>query len=406
MRGKQVLVGVSGGIAAYKSCELVTRLVKAGAEVHVIMTEHGQKFVGRTTFQALSGRPVITDLFGSVRSAEIEHISLSDGAELTIVAPATANVLGKVAGGIADDILTTTIMACHCPVLLAPAMNSRMWENPIVQQNVRVLQDLGYEFVGPEYGRLASGAEGLGRMSEPADIFAAAEQLLARTEELAGATVLVTAGPTWEWLDPVRFISNRSTGKMGFAVAEAAVRRGAHVILVTGPTELSPPPDVECVAVTTAAEMATAALELERRPDIAICAAAVGDFRAARRAEQKIKRSSGPVTLELVPNVDILAELGKREIPVLVGFAAETEKLAERAQEKLRAKGCDLLVANDVSAAGAGFAGDTNVVTLYRADGSSEDWPQMSKRAVAVKLMDEVVALWRKRLDASRRFAE
>jgi phosphopantothenoylcysteine decarboxylase / phosphopantothenate---cysteine ligase len=393
-RGKQILLGVTGGIAAYKAVELLRLLVKAGAEVQVVMTRHAQEFVGALTFQTLSGNPVHTELFNLIQERDIGHISLADRADLCLVAPATANVIGKLANGIADDLMTTTLMATKAPVLLVPAMNVNMWENPLYRENQARLERHGYHFMAPVCGDLACGWQGAGKLPDPAAIFDFAEDLLG-TRELAGRTVLITAGPTREELDPVRYLSNHSSGKMGYAIARAARNRGARVILVSGPVELTAPQKVELVAVTTAVEMHAAVMAHCRQADVIVKAAAVADFRPVNRAVGKLKKGqSERLTLELERNPDILAELGaQRHRAVLVGFAAETGELLANAHAKLIGKGADLIVANDVTAAGAGFGHDTNIVRFLERSGQVEELPCLPKAEVAARLLDRVQAL-------------
>jgi phosphopantothenoylcysteine decarboxylase/phosphopantothenate--cysteine ligase len=395
-RGKQILLGVTGGIAAYKAVELLRLLVKAGAEVQVVMTRHAQEFVGALPFQTLSGNPVHTELFNLIQERDIGHISLADRADLCLVAPATANVIGKLANGIADDLLTTTLMATKAPVLLVPAMNVNMWENPLYRENQARLERHGYRFMAPVCGDLACGWQGAGKLPDPAAIFDFAEDLLG-TQELAGRTVLITAGPTREELDPVRYLSNHSSGKMGYAIARAARNRGARVILVSGPVELAAPQKVELVPVTTAMEMHAAVMAHCRQADVIIKAAAVADFRPQTRAGGKMKKGqSERLTLELERNPDILAELGRQRCrAVLVGFAAETDELLANAHAKLTGKGADLIVANDVTAAGAGFGHDTNIVRFLDRSGQVEELPCLPKAEVAARLLDRVQALLR-----------
>jgi len=394
LQGKCVVLGVSGGIAAYKAAELLRLLAKAGAEVHVVMTRSAQEFIAPLTFQTLSGNPVHTDLFNLIQEQEIGHISLADRAALILVAPATANLVGKVANGIADDLLTTTIMATRAKVLFAPAMNSNMWNNPVYRQNQAKLEDLGYHFIEPAYGDLACGWQGPGKLPDPQVIFTAAQTLLG-SNELTGTTVLVTAGPTREELDPVRFLSNYSSGKMGYAVARAARNRGARVILVSGPVNLPEPAGIEMIQVVSAQEMYQAVMEKAGQADLIIKAAAVADFRPVLRGEQKTKKGSAEsMTVELQRNPDILAELGRQKgNRILVGFAAETEDLLKHAREKLTSKNLDMIVANDVTQEGAGFDCDTNIVRLLTADGKIEELPQMSKEVVAGILLDRIIAL-------------
>lgn len=394
LQGKCVILGVTGGIAAYKAAELLRLLVKAGAEVHVIMTRSAQEFVAPLTFQTLSGNPVHTELFNIIQEQEIGHISLADRADLLLVAPATANLIGKVANGIADDLLTTTIMATRAKVLFAPAMNSNMWDNPLYRENQAKLEALDYHFIEPAYGELACGWQGQGKLPDPQDIFLSAQALLGDAD-LAGKTVLVTAGPTREEIDPVRFLSNYSSGKMGYAIAAAACNRGARVVLVSGPVNLPEPRGVETIQVASAQEMYQVVMEQADKADLVIKAAAVADFRPVARGEQKVKKgASGAMAIELQRNPDILAALGENKgSRVLVGFAAETEDLLKHAREKLTKKNLDMIVANDVTQAGAGFDGDTNIVRFLSADGAVEELPQMSKQAVAEALLDRVAAL-------------
>lgn len=394
LKGKKIVLGISGGIAAYKAVELLRLLVKSGAEVHVIMTRAATEFVTPLTFQTLSGNPVHTELFNLVSEQEIGHISLADRADLFIIAPATANVIGKIAGGIADDLLTTTTMATKAPVLLAPAMNVNMYDNPLYRENEDKLRRHGYLFAEPVTGYLACGWEGKGKMQDPALILEEAIAALT-VNDLAGKTVLVTAGPTREELDPVRFISNHSSGKMGYALAGAARRRGARVILVSGPTALQPPCGVEFIAVESAAEMRAAVLKHFPGCDVTIKAAAVADYRPKERAGDKLKKRGEEMVIELVKNPDILRELGerKRAGQLLVGFAAETADLEANATIKLTEKNLDLIVANDVSASGAGFNVDTNIVRLLFRDGAKEELPLLPKDQVAAVILDRIVAL-------------
>jgi phosphopantothenoylcysteine decarboxylase/phosphopantothenate--cysteine ligase len=394
LHDKTIVLGVTGGIAAYKAAELTRLYVKAGADVHVIMTRGAQEFITPLTLQTLSSNPVHTEMFNLLSEREVGHISLADRADVFVVAPATANLVGKVAGGIADDLLTTTIMATKAPVLLAPAMNVNMWENPIYQRNQADLEQLGYHFVQPAEGFLACGWEGKGKLADPAEIF---EETIGLTlpNDLAGETVLVTAGPTREEIDPVRYISNYSSGKMGYAIARAARLRGAKVVLVSGPSALSQPVGVERICVTSAAEMKEAVLARCDEATIIVKAAAVADYRPAHRAEHKMKKhNTDALNLELEKNPDILSELGRRKgHRTLVGFAAETRDLLENARKKLTEKNLDLIVANDITQQHAGFDVDTNVVRLLAPDGSEEILPEMSKDEVAHRLLDRILAL-------------
>lgn len=405
--GKNIVVGVSGGIAAYKAVELVSRLKKAGATVYVIMTKAATEFVTPLTFRELSGNPVAVDLWSEVKHWNVEHIALASAADLFVVAPATANIIGKVANGIADDMLSTTIMATKAPVIMAPAMNTNMYENPLVQQNIAKLTALGYSFIEPASGMLACGVEGQGRLPEPACIvdyiidfmkkqFAGPANPV-KKNDLAGKKVIVTAGGTREPLDPVRYIGNRSSGKMGYALAEAAKTRGAQVTLISGPTKLKPPEDVAYVAVETAAEMRQAVLNEYQTADIVIKAAAVADYKPRQVALQKIKKAGDTLTLVLEKNPDILLELGQyKKQQILVGFAAETESLLEHAGDKLMRKNLDMIVANDVTQAGAGFNTDTNIVKLLYRDGRIEEIAQMTKRELADVIFDKIQQIVKK----------
>lgn len=391
LKDKCVILAVSGGIAVYKAVELLRLLTKAGAEVHVIMTRSAQEFVTPLSFQTLSSNPVHTELFNLIAEREIGHISLADRADLFIIAPATANVIGKIACGIADDMLTTTVMATKAPVLIAPAMNVNMYTNPIYRENEDKLRRFGCLFVEPVSGSLACGWEGQGKLAAPEAIFEAVLAALS-PKDLLGRTILITAGPTREEIDPVRYISNHSSGKMGYALARAASRRGAHVILVSGPVSQATPCGVELVSVSSACEMLAAVVSRASRCDVVIKAAAVADYRPVERNSVKIKKKSDAMTIELVKNPDILAELGAMKTrPYLVGFAAETDKLAEYAAKKMNEKNLDMIVANDVSQSDAGFNVETNRALLLFRDGRSEDCPLMSKDALAEKILDCIV---------------
>lgn len=388
---KVIVLGVCGGIAVYKAVELLRLLTKAGAVVHVIMTKAAQEFVTPLTFQTLSANPVHTELFNLIGEWDIGHIALADRADLFLLAPATANVVGKIAAGIADDMLTTTVMATKAPVLLAPAMNVNMLENPIYRENEQKLKRFGYLFEEPVSGSLACGWHGAGKLAAPEAIFEAAVAALTK-KDLTGRNILITAGPTREELDPVRFISNHSSGKMGYALAQAAQRRGARVTMVSGPTSLAAPRGVQVVPVTTAMEMQEAVATHVAGCDVVIKAAAVADYRPVQRNELKIKKNSESVTLELVKNPDILAGLAAlKKRPFLVGFAAETNAVAAHAQEKLTAKKLDIIVANDVSQPDAGFNVDTNRATLLFKDGSSQEYSLMSKQQLAIAILDQIV---------------
>ena len=392
--GKNIILGVTGGIAAYKAVELLRLLTKSGASVHVIMTNAATEFVTPLTFQTLSGNPVHSGIFNLITEHEIGHISLADRADLFIIAPATANFIGKLANGIADDLLTTTAMATKAPVLIAPAMNVNMYDNPIYRENEEKLRRHGYLFTDPVSGLLACGWEGKGKMQEPALILEEALAALAM-KDLAGMKILVTAGPTREEIDPVRYISNHSSGRMGYAIARAARVRGAEVTLVSGPVSICPPQGVALINIVSAEEMRCSVLAIAGKFDVIIKAAAVADYRPAARENQKIKKKSSEESLALVKNSDILAELGKTKHTgqTLVGFAAETENLFDNASAKLKAKNLDLIVANDVSAAGAGFNVATNIVRFLYRDGRSEELPVLPKETVAEELLDRVVTL-------------
>ena len=394
LQGKCVVLGVTGGIAVYKAVELLRLMVKAGAEVHVIMTRSAQEFVTPLTFQTLSGNPVHTELFNLVQEQDIGHISLADRADLLLIAPATANFVGKVANGIADDLLTTTVMATRAKVLFVPAMNTNMWENPLYQSNQRRLEGLGYHFIEPVYGDLACGWQGQGKMPDPQVVFNVAHALVG-SKDFTGKTFLVTAGPTREELDPVRFLSNYSSGKMGFAIARAARDRGARVILVTGPVNLADPKGVETIHVTSARDMYREVMNKAAGADVVIKSAAVADFRPAERGEQKTKKGDAEtMTISLQRNPDILAELGRQKgSRILVGFAAETEELLRHAREKLQSKNLDMIVANDVTQDGAGFDGETNIVRFLTPGGEVEELPLMTKGEVAESLLDRIAKL-------------
>ena len=395
LKGKKVVLGVTGGIAAYKAVELLRLLTKAGANVHVIMTRGAMEFITPLTFQTLSMNPVSTSLFNLIDEREIGHISLADCADLFIIAPATANIIGKLACGIADDMLTTTVMATRAPVLIAPAMNVNMFQNPIYRENDSKLKGHGYRFVEPAIGILACGWEGEGKLQEPPVIFEEAVALLS-PKDLTGEYLLVTAGPTREEVDPVRFLSNHSSGKMGYAIAKRAWRRGATVTLVSGPTCLDAPWGVETINVESAGQMREAVFSRVEASTIVIKAAAVADYRPANRSSVKIKKADARLTLELAKNPDILGELGRvKGNRILVGFAAETGSLLENAEKKLAEKNLDLVVANDVSQAGAGFNIDTNIARLLFRNGRKEDLPLMDKGELADIILDRVRELRR-----------
>jgi phosphopantothenoylcysteine decarboxylase / phosphopantothenate---cysteine ligase len=395
----RITLGVTGGVAAYKAAELVRRLQQDSFAIQVVMTRGAREFITPLTFAALSGQKVITDLFAesggeaNVESA-IEHIAVAQRTDLLLVAPATADILAKFARGIADDFLTTLYLATTAPVVVAPAMNVNMWNHAATQENIEMLRARGVKIVDPDEGYLACGMTGAGRLASQEQIVAAVRETLHFKRDLEGQTVLITAGPTCEDLDPVRYLTNRSSGKMGYAVAEAAARRGARVILVSGPTSLDAPAGVHRIDVRTADEMHRAVAEKFPECSIAIFAAAVADYRPVAKLEQKIKRDKEPVTLSLQPTTDILASVAKNKGErLIVGFAAETQAVAENARKKLVAKNADMIVANDVTAEGAGFDHDTNIVTLFARDGRDLPLPRMSKSEVAQRILDEVVRL-------------
>lgn len=398
LRGKEILLGVTGGIAAYKAVELTREMTKRGANVHVVMTENATRFVTPLTFQTISGNPVLHEMFRLLEGSRIGHVAMSDIAELMVIAPATANIIGKLANGIADDLLSTMVMALDVPVLLAPSMNVKMWESPFVQHNVAKLKSYGYHFVGPAEGDLACGAVGRGRLAEVPEIVEKIEDIFTK-KDFKGHKVLVTAGPTLEPIDPVRYITNRSTGKMGFAIAKMARRRGAEVLLITGPNHLRlPRRDISILEVKSAREMYEAVMDHFEAYHVIIKAAAVADFRPKEVSTEKIKKVDGHYLLELERNPDILKELGKRKGErVLVGFAAETSQLTENALEKLKDKNLDLIVANDVTQEGAGFAVDTNIVKIIDARGRVKNVPLMSKDEVADIVLDQVLKVLKKR---------
>lgn len=397
MKKPCVVLGVTGGIAVYKACELLRLLQKRGIDVFVVMTQNACRFVAPLTFETLSGHPVAVDTFDRPQTWEVEHIALAKRADLFLIAPATANIMGKMACGIADDMLSTTVMATRAPVLVAPAMNTGMWENAAVQQNVKTLRARGVEIVAPVSGHLACGDSGAGKLEDVAVIAERACELLLAKKDMEGLRVMVTAGPSREALDPVRYISNRSSGKMGYAIAQAAQKRGAEVTLLSGPVAIEAPLGVKLVPFTTTQELLDRASELAQEQDLLIQAAAPADYRAKEIAPQKIKKQGGePMTFTLVENPDVAATLGKakRSGQVFVGFAAETNDVLAHARDKLARKNLDMIVANDVTRPGAGFDVDTNIVTLITKDGQ-EALPMMSKAEVAQRILDRALALRR-----------
>lgn len=396
----RITLGVTGGVAAYKAAELVRRLQQEGHSISVVMTRAAREFVTPLTFAALSGQKVITDLFGDSSSgganleSAIEHIAVAQRTDLLLVAPATADIIAKFARGVADDFLTTLYLACTAPVVIAPAMNVNMWNHAATQENVGTLRARSVKIVEPDEGYLACGMTGPGRLAGLEDILGAVHEVTKALRDLEGETVLVSAGPTREDLDPVRYITNRSSGKMGYAVAEAAAKRGAKVILISGPVILETPAGVERVDVRTAEEMRRAVGERFPEASIAVLAAAVSDYRPAGLRAEKIKKSNTPLAISLEPTTDILAEVATRKgQKIVVGFAAETDQVAENARKKLASKNADLMVANDVTAEGAGFDSDTNVVTLFSRDGRDLALPKMPKSEVAERVLDEVLRL-------------
>jgi len=396
----RVTLGVTGGVAAYKAAELVRLLQQDNFTVQVVMTHGAREFITPLTFAALSGHKVIVDLFEKAAGGEpnlesaIEHIAVAQRTNLLLVAPASADILAKFARGIADDFLSTLYLACAAPVVVAPAMNVNMWNHAATQENIETLRRRGVHIVSPDEGYLACGMTGAGRLASQQSIVAAVREVLHAQQDLRGQTILVTAGPTCEDLDPVRYLTNRSSGKMGYAVAEAAAHRGAKVILITGPVNLAAPAGVERIDVRTAEEMRSAASSRMTECSVAIFSAAVADYRPAQQASEKIKRSREPLSLQLEPTPDILAEAARSKGErLIVGFAAETQNVAENARKKLAAKNADLIVANDVSAEGAGFDHDTNIVTLFSRDGRDLALPKLTKIEVAQRILDEVLRL-------------
>ncbi len=389
----RVVLAVTGGIACYKAVEVVRLLMRDGFSVQVAMTREAAQFVTPLTFQTLSGQPVATDTFSLTEESQIGHINLADQADVFVIAPATANIIGKIASGIADDLLTTVVMATQAPVLFAPSMNVHMFENPIVQENIRKLRRVGYHFMEPVEGYLACGYEGKGRLPEPEAIVEEIRGLL-KKKDLAGERLLITAGPNQEPIDPVRFITNRSSGKMGYALARAAARRGAAVTLVAGPTSLPPPAKTRVVAVRTAEEMRAAVLERFADATAVVMAAAVSDYSPVQVAPKKLKKTADALRLELKRNPDILEELGrKKDGRLLVGFAAETDNVIANAEKKLREKNLDMIVANDVAAEGSGFEGDTNIATILDHGGNVVTLPLMTKDELADRIFDHLHAL-------------
>ncbi|CDF57884.1 bifunctional phosphopantothenoylcysteine decarboxylase/phosphopantothenate--cysteine ligase CoaBC [Thermobrachium celere] len=389
---KNVVLGVSGGIACYKALDIVSRLKKKGINVYVIMTKAATEFVAPLSFQSLSQNYVVVDMFEDPKTWEVEHISLAERADVFVIAPATANVIGKIANGIADDMLTTTVMATKAPVVIAPAMNTNMYENKIVQRNIEFLKSMGYHFIEPESGRLACGAVGKGKLAEPEKIVEYIEMLLHENKDLKGKNILITAGPTREDIDPVRFITNRSTGKMGYAIAKAARDRGANVTLITGPTNINPPSFIDVVNVYSAEDMYKAVEERYDSCDVLIMSAAVADYRPKVKSDVKIKKSDDDLKIELTRNKDILFELKERKRnQVVIGFAAETNDLLENAIKKINKKNLDYIVANDVTMKDSGFGTETNTVKIIDKFGNITDYPNLPKEEVAHHILDLLV---------------
>jgi len=389
IKGKNIILGITGSIAAYKSADIISQLVKLGANVTVIMTKAATCFISPLTLQTISKNKVITELFEIPSSFEVEHINLADKADIFLIAPATANIIGKIASGIADDFLTTFAVACKSPILIVPAMNERMYLNPIIQGNIKKLKETcGIYFVEPEKGILACGQNGLGRLASIDKILAAIEEILEPSDILKGKKVLVTAGGTCEPIDPIRYIGNRSSGKMGYALAGAAKEFGADVTLITAPTQLEAPTGVKIIFVETASQMRDEVLKVFPKVDIVISAAAVADFSPQKIATQKIKKTTSHLILKLNKNPDILAELGqKKQDKILIGFAAESEDLIQNAKKKLKEKNLDLIVANDIK---TGFGRDTTQVVIITKDGKCEELPLLPKREVAARIMNKI----------------
>ena len=395
MEKKTVVIGVCGGIAAYKACDIVSKLKKLDLDVHVIMTKSACEFVAPMTFQTLSQNFAITDMFEEPKTWDVEHISLAKKADTFLIVPATANVIGKIAGGIADDMLTTTVMATKAPVIIAPAMNTNMYENPIVQDNIEKLKGYGYKFVEPTSGRLACGDLGRGKLADVDDIVHEVYVSLFGSDDLRGMKITVTAGPTVEDIDPVRYITNRSSGKMGYSIAKRAIMRGAEVTLISGPTSLDRPRGVHKFVQTSSAEsLYNAVNDNFEDCDALIQSAAVADYKPKNYSKKKVKKKDGDLSIELARTKDVAKEMGKiKADKVLVGFAAETNDLLQNAQRKIESKNLDFIVANDLTKEGAGFNTDTNIVKIIDADGNMEDYPKMSKEDVADIILDKVKAI-------------
>lgn len=398
LKDKTVVIGVSGGIAVYKCLDVISRLRKLGVNVNVIMTKSATEFVAPLSFQSLSQNYVVCDMFEDPKTWDVEHISLAKKADVFLIAPATANVIGKIANGIADDMLTTTVMATKGKVLIAPAMNTNMYENPIVQRNISILKELGYNFVEPESGRLACGDTGKGKLATPETIVNEVLNLLTQNQDLKGKNIIVTAGPTMESIDPMRFISNRSTGKMGYSIAAQAIKRGAEVTLISGPTNLTPPQNLKkLIRIESAEDMYNAVLNNMDENQIIIKSAAVADYKPKNYSDKKIKKTDDDLSIELDRNKDIAYEIGKiKKDKILVGFAAETNDLTENAKGKVKKKNLDFIVANDLTKEGAGFGVDTNIVKIIDKEGHITEYPKMTKDEVANVILDKVNELIKK----------
>ena len=395
LKDKTVVIGVSGGIAVYKTLDVISRLRKLGVNVNVIMTKSATEFVTPLSFQSLSQNYVVCDMFEDPKTWDVEHISLAKRADVFLIAPATANVIGKIANGIADDMLTTTVMATKAKVLIAPAMNTNMYQNPILQRNINTLKELGYNFVEPESGRLACGDTGKGKLASPETIVDEVVKLLSKEQDLKGKSIIVTAGPTIESIDPMRYITNRSTGKMGYSIAKEAIERGADVTLITGPTNLTPPQNLKkLVKIESAKDMYEAVLENLDENDVVIKSAAVADYKPKNYSNKKIKKSDDDLVIELDRNKDIAQEIGKiKNNKILVGFAAETNDLIENASLKIKKKNLDFIVANDLTKEGAGFGVDTNIVKIIDKEGNITEYPKMKKEEVANIILDKIKEL-------------
>ncbi len=397
LKDTKIILGITGGIAAYKACDILRRLKRLGAEVVVVMTENAKKFITPLTLETLSENEVVTEMFPKRRFVGIRHVDLAGWADLILIAPATANLIGKIRSGIADDILTTIVISSKAPVLIAPAMNVNMYENPIFQENLSYLEKSGYRFVGPEVGELASGIVAKGRLAEPETIVDEAVKLVTRKRDFEGKSILVTASRTEEPLDPIRYLANRSSGKMGYAIACEAYQRGAKVTLISGPSNLPPPSGLNFIQVKTAKEMLAAVRSAFKRADALIMAAAVSDFSPTLFSKNKIKKDQEEIILKLKPTVDILKEMGKKKKEkILVGFSLETEDEIKNAKKKMTEKNLDLIVVNNPNVSGAGFEVDTNQVTLIDKRGRTEKLPLLSKKEVASKILDKVKLLLRK----------